>query len=97
MQLPRKFPKSGIINYNVDTLISSYFNCSKCLLRRAVDNQIYPEGSFESRVDEALNNVFLLLTSLCEFYDYENSKAIYDTFCFTCVLIDLIQQNLIIL
>ena len=76
----KEISKSGIINYNVDTLISSYFNCSKCCkIRRAVDNQIYPEGSFESRVDEALNNVFLLLTSLCEFYDYENSKAIYDT------------------
>ena len=27
-----------------------------------------------------LNNVFLLLAGLSDFYDYENSKAIYDTF-----------------
>ena len=77
----KEISKNGIINYNVDTLIMSYFNCSKCCnIRRAVHNQTYPEGTLESRVDEVLNNVFLLLTSLCEFYDYENSKVIYDTF-----------------
>ena len=77
----KEISKNGIINYNVDTLIMSFFNCSKCCkIRRAVNHQTHPEGSLESRVDEVLNNVFLLLTSLCEFYDYENSKAIYDTF-----------------
>ena len=73
--------KNGLINYNVDTLIMSYFNCSKCnKIRRVINNQTNPEGTFESRVDTVLNNVFLLLTGLSDFYDYENSKAIYDTF-----------------
>ena len=77
----KEISNSGVIGYNVDTLISSYVNRSKCCkIRRAVNNQIYPEGSLESRVDEALNTVFLFLASLCEFYDYEHSKAIYDTF-----------------
>ena len=59
----------------------SYFNCSKCnKIRRVINNQTNPEGTFESRVDTVLNNVFLLLTGLSDFYDYENSKAIYDTF-----------------
>ena len=68
------------MNYNVDTLFMSYFNCSKCTkIRRAVQNQINPVGVFESRVDTVLNNAFLLLTGLSDFYDYENRIAIYDT------------------
>ena len=86
----KEMSKSGIINYNVDTLISSYFCFKFCKIRRAVNNQIYPEGSLESRVGEALNNVFLLLTSLCEFYDYEISNLFYR------FLINLIKQSLII-
>ena len=77
----KEISKNGIINYNVDTLIMSYFNCSKCnKMRRVINNQTNPEGTFESRVDTVLNNVFLLLTGLSEFYDFENSKANYDTF-----------------
>ena len=75
----------------------SYFNCSKCnKIRRAVNNQISLEGTVESRVDTMLNNVFLLLTRLCEFYAYENSKAIYDTFNLSYLFfIKLIKQTLI--
>ena len=50
--------------------------------------------TFESRVDKVLNNVFLLLTCLCDFYDYANSKAIYDVFV-SPMLKHLIQQSLI--
>ena len=39
--------KKGFINYNVDTLIMSYFNCSKCnKIRRVINNQTNPEGIF---------------------------------------------------
>ena len=48
--------------------------------RRAINNQKYSEGTVESKFNTVLNNVFPLSTSVCEFYDYENSKAIYDTF-----------------
>ena len=62
----------------------SYFNCSKCnKIRRVINNQNNPEGAFESRVDTVLNNVFLLLTGLSDFYDFENSKSNYDTICYT--------------
>ena len=77
----KEISKSGIINFNVDTLIMSYFNCAKCnKIRRVINKQNNPDGNFESRVDIVLNNVFLLLTGLSDFYNYENSKAIYDTF-----------------
>ena len=60
-----------------------YFNCCKCnKIRRGINNQIHPEGTIKSRIGTLLNNVFLLLTGLSEFYDYEKSKATYDT----CVL-----------
>ena len=59
----------------------SYFNCPKCnKIRRVINNQNNPDGAFESRVDTILNSVFLFLTGLSYFYNYENSKAIYDTF-----------------
>ena len=61
----------------------SYFNCSKCnKIRRVIHLQINPKCTFEfeNRVDTVLNNSFLLLTGLSDYYDYENSKAIYDTF-----------------
>ena len=77
----KEISKNGIINSNIDTPIMSYFNCSKCnKIRRVINNQNNPEGAFESRVDTVLNNVFLLLTGLSDFYDFENSKSNYDTF-----------------
>ena len=86
---------TGIVNQNIDTLIMSYFNCSnRSKIQRALNNQKYSEGTLENKVDTVLNNVFLLLTSLCEFTIMKIVKP-FTIHLFYQFVINLIQRSLI--